>query len=227
MFLENKYSRWYNSIVLRYKNSPPLKGEKHHIIPRFMGGDDSPDNLVLLPFRAHYVCHLLLTKMVQTPALLRSAWYAWHRMTFSVNGEGVNSRKFEQFRESFIKALTDSHPSKKDPETWAEKCRAQALKAWSGNEERRRATSTHKKMMWADPEYARKQAEKLRARSKIAAEKSAEKCRKQLEYNGVVYDGWAALKQQTGITRELYNKYYINGIDPTDRIGKNGPPKKQ
>ena len=37
--------------------------EKHHIIPKCMGGTDELENLVLLPAKAHYIAHLLLCKI--------------------------------------------------------------------------------------------------------------------------------------------------------------------
>jgi hypothetical protein len=45
----------------------------------------------------------------------------------------------------------------------------------------------------------------------------------ELEYKGVVYYGWRELKEATGVTKHLYNKYYLNGVDPESRIGANGP----
>jgi hypothetical protein len=60
----NKYFRWYNSIIeFRKQNTPEGYSEKHHIIPRCIGGSDDSDNLVRLTAREHYICHLLLTKM--------------------------------------------------------------------------------------------------------------------------------------------------------------------
>ena len=41
--------------------------EVHHIIPQSMGGNDNPDNLVSLTGQEHFVCHLLLTKMLDGP----------------------------------------------------------------------------------------------------------------------------------------------------------------
>lgn len=38
--------------------------EKHHILPKSFGGSNKKENLVELTIREHYVCHLLLTKMV-------------------------------------------------------------------------------------------------------------------------------------------------------------------
>lgn len=58
------YSKIYNSIVSRRKDSPCTGYcEKHHIIPKSLGGTDSPENIVRLSAREHYICHLLLTKM--------------------------------------------------------------------------------------------------------------------------------------------------------------------
>jgi len=37
--------------------------EKHHIIPRSIGGSDDDANLVNLTFRQHYVAHELLVKI--------------------------------------------------------------------------------------------------------------------------------------------------------------------
>jgi hypothetical protein len=37
--------------------------EKHHILPRCMGGGDEPENLVRLTPEEHYVAHQLLVKM--------------------------------------------------------------------------------------------------------------------------------------------------------------------
>ena len=64
-FLDNKYSHWYTRIVNNAKNRM-IDGyiEKHHIIPRSLNGTDDKDNIVELTAREHFICHLLLTKMV-------------------------------------------------------------------------------------------------------------------------------------------------------------------
>lgn len=53
----------YNKLINHYKNTV-VEGfvERHHIIPKCMGGDDSFSNLVALPPRAHYIAHYLLWK---------------------------------------------------------------------------------------------------------------------------------------------------------------------
>lgn len=58
------YLRIYNEIVNRAKVRE-LQGysEKHHIIPRCMGGGNGKENLVKLTAREHYICHKILTKI--------------------------------------------------------------------------------------------------------------------------------------------------------------------
>jgi hypothetical protein len=66
VFLENKYTRYYNNIINTAKNRVLVDTyiEKHHIIPRSLQGLDDDSNIVKLTAREHFVCHLLLTKMV-------------------------------------------------------------------------------------------------------------------------------------------------------------------
>jgi hypothetical protein len=44
-----------------------------------------------------------------------------------------------------------------------------------------------------------------------------------IEYKGVIYYGWRELQEKTNVTKHLYKKYYLNGVDPESRIGCNGP----
>ena len=66
IFIQNKYTQWYYNIVsnARAKVLPTdTYIEKHHIIPRSLGGTNEHSNLVKLTAREHFICHLLLTKM--------------------------------------------------------------------------------------------------------------------------------------------------------------------
>ena len=58
------YSKIYKSIIERAKNRVLTEySEKHHILPKCLGGTDESDNLVRLTFREHFLCHQLLCKM--------------------------------------------------------------------------------------------------------------------------------------------------------------------
>lgn len=58
------YQNIYQQLVERAK-SRTIDGytEKHHIVPRCLGGSDTKDNLVSLTAREHFIAHLLLVKI--------------------------------------------------------------------------------------------------------------------------------------------------------------------
>lgn len=58
------YSYHYDRLITRAR-CRILSGyrERHHVIPRCMGGTDAIDNLVNLTPEEHYVAHQLLVKM--------------------------------------------------------------------------------------------------------------------------------------------------------------------
>ena len=65
-FVDNKYTKWYFSIVNNAKENPRSGyTEQHHIIPRSLGGSNQSDNLVNLSAREYFICHLLLQKMTE------------------------------------------------------------------------------------------------------------------------------------------------------------------
>lgn len=65
MYLQNKYTYWYYSIIDKAR-SRTIAGyfEKHHIVPKCLGGNDTEENLINLTPKEHFLCHWLLTKMV-------------------------------------------------------------------------------------------------------------------------------------------------------------------
>lgn len=66
LFEENKYTRWYYSIISNRLSTPHDVDdytERHHIIPKSLGGNNDPKNLVRLSPREHFLVHWLLPKM--------------------------------------------------------------------------------------------------------------------------------------------------------------------
>ena len=62
------YQRIYNEIVensLKQSRSKydAIYYESHHIIPKCLGGSNEKNNIVLLTFREHFICHHLLCKI--------------------------------------------------------------------------------------------------------------------------------------------------------------------
>ena len=73
------YKSIYYSIIDKYRNQPGMT-EKHHIVPRCMGGSDDPENLVAVSPRVHYILHLLLYKFVDA-CYRKQMWYAVWNMS--------------------------------------------------------------------------------------------------------------------------------------------------
>lgn len=72
------YHNIYLKLIERSK-SRTLEGyvEKHHILPRCMGGSDDIENIVILTAEEHYVAHQLLAKIYPDNSALT---YAAHMM---------------------------------------------------------------------------------------------------------------------------------------------------
>lgn len=100
MFIENKYSRTYFSIIVRAQSRTLAGyGELHHIIPRSLGGSNSHENLVKLSAREHYICHLLLPKMTSGAAYQKMI-YAY---TIMSGRKVYGARKYAFYREEHAK----------------------------------------------------------------------------------------------------------------------------
>lgn len=78
------YEKIYESIIMRAKTrqQPDCYTEKHHIIPRCMGGGDEIENIAVLTPEEHYVAHQLLVKMHPSN---RKLLYAAHSMCYLTN----------------------------------------------------------------------------------------------------------------------------------------------
>ena len=80
IFINNKYTKTYYNIIESARQNP-FDGytEKHHIIPKSLGGSNKKDNLTRLSARQHFLCHWLLTRMTEGDAK-RKMWNAFWRM---------------------------------------------------------------------------------------------------------------------------------------------------
>lgn len=116
MFLNNKYTRWYLQLVANAlrRERPPIYCERHHIIPRCLGGTDVSDNIALLTAREHFVAHLLLTKMTE-----KDGWrlvYALKRMTHDAWGHRqFTSTMYELARRKFVATVSDRNRGRAKP----------------------------------------------------------------------------------------------------------------
>ena len=70
MFNDNKYTKTYEAIIAKARLRRVQRGftEKHHVIPKSLGGRNGY-NLVKLTQREHFICHWLLIRMMPWPSL--------------------------------------------------------------------------------------------------------------------------------------------------------------
>lgn len=111
LFIDNKYTKWYFKIIESAQLSPSLGYlEKHHVLPQSMGGPDDTSNIVSLSPKQHFVCHLLLTKMVTGSSKYKMG-YALFMMSNVINiGEGrykPNSHMYAIARKRYIEAVAE------------------------------------------------------------------------------------------------------------------------
>lgn len=117
MFLQNKYTKWYFSIIEKARSQILTKEtylEKHHIIPKGCGGDDIPENRVRLTAKEHYLCHRLLPKMLINKTHQRNMMYALHRIVYATNSYHKGKQKYFSARHYDVarKAASQAHSKK-------------------------------------------------------------------------------------------------------------------
>jgi len=115
----SKYEKWYEQIVQRAKDRVLNDYfERHHILPRSLGGLDTPDNLVCLTAREHFICHWLLTKFTVGEARDKMI-YALRMMRANKSGQRYSSkitaRVYENLKEEYAKIHGMSFSGQNNP----------------------------------------------------------------------------------------------------------------
>jgi len=105
------HQKIYNQIIERASNRN-LTGysEKHHIIPKCMGGPDSPENLIELTAREHFICHRLLCEIYPNNTQLKQALFF---MSGNKKYPEIKSGKmYEILKKSHSDTLSKIHKNK-------------------------------------------------------------------------------------------------------------------
>jgi hypothetical protein len=99
------YVKLYENLIEKWRHETIEDGvysEKHHIIPRCLGGSDEEENLILLPARVHYVAHEILAFIYPDNQDIIYAVIAMSMHSESTEGRKdirIPSRLFAYFRE--------------------------------------------------------------------------------------------------------------------------------
>jgi|14_taG_2_1085336.scaffolds.fasta_scaffold04595_2 transposase len=106
MTTQCQYQIRYNKLIEHYRNTDfKGYGEIHHIMPRCLGGNDDKCNLVRLPARAHYLAHLLLTKIYPENKSLK---FAFGAMAMMQEKRKLRSKQYEKARIASAEASSKS-----------------------------------------------------------------------------------------------------------------------
>lgn len=217
------YQRIYNELI-NSRLLHPATGyvERHHILPKSLGGSDSLQNIVVLTAREHFIAHLLLSKIYvegtinwikMQKALMRmmsmrpyqqryspSKWYAYCRKKASIaNSMNQSGKNNSQFGKAWVynETIKISKSIKKELlSTYLEKgwCNGRVLK-WEG-------TCKNRKTPYLSPEeYIEKEVKKEK-RKNI----EQQNVQKYTEYY-LIYDtfGWKEFVKRTGYNKTKQN----------------------
>lgn len=163
------YRRIYDELITKAKQLNREKGkgeyfERHHIIPRSLGGLNRKDNLVLLTAKEHYLAHMLLVEFYEEGS------YAWQKMVFAASmflgsskkhkRGSISGRTYQRIRAAM------SRSKKGIPKSEEVKAKIRETKAknpYLVTEEERQRRSTRMKGE-RNPMYGKTHTEEVRAR---------------------------------------------------------------
>jgi len=100
------YTRIYSQIIERAKNRK-LEGyiEKHHVIPKCIGGCNEKENLIELTAKEHFLCHKLLCEIYpQEHKLLYALWLMaiGKKRSKTIDPYKMTGREYERLKILFI-----------------------------------------------------------------------------------------------------------------------------
>jgi hypothetical protein len=108
------YKKIYDSLITKARNrTMPGYYEKHHVVPRCLGGDDCPANLVRLTPEEHFVAHQLLVKMYPNNSKLA---FAAHLMTTHTTNHRVSNKLYGWLRRKLSEAMKRNYLENPSPE---------------------------------------------------------------------------------------------------------------
>lgn len=160
IYLPNKYTKWYYSIVNNALNRTSNTGitETHHIVMEslyvhrtrkgapgwLIGNPSDPNNLVELTPREHYVCHMLLVRMLEGKAKVKAVYAARYMCITKKDKFKVNSRLYATLKELYNAIDKTGNP------------------AWNKGKkmsiDQRKKLSEAAQLRFQDPEQRRRQA---------------------------------------------------------------------
>jgi hypothetical protein len=157
------YERCYSLLIERARNRITEKPfDKHHIIPRSIGGDDSKTNIAALTIREHIFAHVLLAKLhPENFGLVSCAFRMLHGSR--------SSKRASWLRKKFVDGISGDNNPLRDPdvaravsEKLRGKCRSEETKK-RVSDGLKRYFSENKKRSFKHTEETKKRLSELKS----------------------------------------------------------------
>lgn len=176
--------------------------ERHHIVPRCMGGSDDPSNIVELTAREHFIVHKLLYEIYPENS---SIFYAYKMMAIMKNSKDnernyrISSKEFARLREQCLQHNRKIHKGKRHSEETKRKISEAALGKTTGplSEETKRKISEALKGRKLSPEHIENLRRSHKNNPKVTGRAST--LEKEMERREKIKRSWVirkALKEQ-------------------------------
>ena len=106
----SKYTTWYCSIISKAENRElSAEYERHHILPRSIAPEYKSDknNVVKLTYREHFICHMLLIRMLINVDHRNKMSYALWRLVHKRKSDNIiiNSTQYARARLAYSAAM--------------------------------------------------------------------------------------------------------------------------
>ena len=161
IFLSNKYSKYYYNIItnalqadrkkLPKTNKNFVYYESHHVIPKsvkpeFKDWKLNPWNKVLLTPKEHFICHLLLTKMLSGKDKNKMVYALWGmtNQASKYQGDRFKSNLYAAYKIKMQQSLTSDRKGKSYVERYGEEKAIEIRKKQSASAGHTRHTEEHK-----------------------------------------------------------------------------------
>jgi hypothetical protein len=111
------HEKIYNQLIDRAQSENRQKGsgvyfERHHIIPKCLGGTNDKSNLILLTAREHYIAHKLLCEIYPDNVKLHFAMWAMINGVTKRIGYHVSAREYNRIKQNHGDAIRKTQTNK-------------------------------------------------------------------------------------------------------------------
>ena len=137
--------------------------EKHHIIPKCLGGTDSEENIVKLTAKEHFIVHKLLVEIYPFENGLRLAVWMMANVKLEHRDYRIGAREYQRLKENFSVAQSVIQKKRFEDPIERDKMATAATKNWQDLEYRSKMVDAATKN-WSTTEHRAKMIKAAKGR---------------------------------------------------------------